>query len=81
MLCNLQSISFSHSDLDDKRLEMAKKLGANYTFKIKSRDGREVSNEILKEFGESDKTIECTGVESSITSAIYVNKNLFKNNI
>ena len=31
---------------------MAKKLGANYTFKIKSRDGREVANEILKEFGE-----------------------------
>ena len=60
---------------------MAKKLGANYTFKIKSRDGREVANEILKEFGESDKTIECTGVESSITSAIHVNKNLFKNNI
>ena len=51
---------------------MAKSLGANQTFQIKSKDGREVADEILKEFGESDKTIECTGVESSISSAIYV---------
>jgi len=51
---------------------MAKELGADMTFQIKTKDGREVADNIVKGFGESNKSIECTGVESSITSAIYV---------
>lgn len=67
------SIQFSSTvDLDETRLKMAKNLGADVTFKVTSRDGNEVAEKIVKEFGESSKTIECTGVESSIKSAIVV---------
>ena len=69
---------FNIADLDDGRLSMAKKLGADITIKIQSKDGREVAKQIESEFGESDKTIECTGVESSITSAILVSNYIYK---
>lgn len=59
-------------DLDESRLKVAKELGADTTFKITSRDGKEVAEQINKEFGNVDKTIECTGAESSIHTAIYV---------
>ena len=41
-------------------------------FKITSRNGKEVAQQINKEFGPVDKTIECTGAESSIHTAVYV---------
>lgn len=63
--------SVAITDLDERRLQLAEKLGADVTFKVSSKDGREVANDVLEKFGESDQTIECTGVESSITSAIY----------
>lgn len=64
-------------DLDEGRLAVAKKLGANMTFKITSRDGKEVAQMINKEFGDVDKTIECTGADSSIHTAIYVRMKSF----
>ena len=52
----------------------AKELGADYTVKVESRDGKEVAEKIKNDFGLADKTIECTGVESSICTGIYVSK-------
>ena len=60
------------SDLDENRLEFAKSLGADMTFKITSRDAKEVAALINREFGQVDKTIECTGAESSVQTAVYV---------
>ena len=51
---------------------MAKKLGADEIFKVESRDGKVVAEQIEKKFGLADETIECTGAESSIHTAIYV---------
>ena len=70
MLCNIiytlvYNLFFPLQDLDPTRLKMAKDLGADITFEIKTKDGREVADNIVKEFGESDKTVECTGVESA----------------
>ncbi|XP_066923109.1 sorbitol dehydrogenase-like [Clytia hemisphaerica] len=59
------------TDLDENRLKVAKELGADMTFKITSRDGREVAEQVKKEFGRIDKTIECSGAESSVHTAIY----------
>jgi len=62
------------TDLDENRLNMAKSLGADEIFKIESRDSKEVAAMIKNNFGESDQTIECTGVESSMQTGIYATK-------
>lgn len=52
---------------------MAKKLGADHTVLIESRDAREVAQKIVNTIGSHpDVTIECSGAESSIQTAIYV---------
>ena len=63
---------FMTSDLDESRLAKAKELGADYTIKVESRDGKEVAKKVMEVMGPADKTIECTGVESSIHTGIYV---------
>lgn len=70
--CGASSVAIT--DLDESRLKVAKELGADTTFKITSRDGKEVAEQINKEFGNVDKTIECTGAESSIHTAIYATR-------
>ena len=69
-----KNISFisCFKDLDENRLRMAKELGADMTHKVTSRSGKEVAEQIQEKFGSIDKTIECTGAESSIHTAIYV---------
>ncbi|XP_004207543.2 sorbitol dehydrogenase isoform X1 [Hydra vulgaris] len=62
------------TDIDEGRLEMAKKFGVDKAFKVTSRDGKEVANMIINEFGQANKTIECTGVESSIQTGIFCTK-------
>lgn len=58
--------------MDEGRLAKAKELGADYTIKVESRDGKEVAKKILEQLGTTaDKTVECTGVESSIHTGIY----------
>lgn len=62
------------TDLDENRLKMASQLGADEVFQIKSRDAKEVSDEIKNSFGQPLRTIECSGAESSIQTGILVTK-------
>ena len=65
------------TDLDENRLEMAKRLVPRVkTVKIASGVGPEgVAEDIKKALGqEAGLVLECTGVESSIHSAIYVSR-------
>ncbi|KAL4227834.1 hypothetical protein ACF0H5_013271 [Mactra antiquata] len=60
------------TDLDDKRLEMAKAMGADLTVKVTSKDPREMADIIEGCFGEKPSiTIECSGAPASIRTAIY----------
>ena len=50
-------------------------MGATYVVKVTSRDGRAVAKEIETTLGcQPDRSIECSGAESSIATAIYVRK-------
>ena len=61
------------SDLDSYRLETAKSLGADHTIQVKTRDSHELSRIITGQLNsEPDQTIECSGAEASIATAIYV---------
>jgi len=62
------------TDLDENRLKMASQLGADEVFIVKSRDGREVAEEIKKKFGQATRTLECSGAESSIQTGIFATK-------
>ena len=59
-------------DLDENRLAIAKKLGADEVFKVDCKDGKIMAEKITEKFGMVDRTIECTGAESSIHTGIYV---------
>ena len=59
-------------DLDEHRLQIAKSLGADFVFKVGGCDSKTLAKQIEAEFGMADRTIECTGAESSIHTAIYV---------
>ncbi len=48
-------------------------MGASYTLKVTTRDGRALAKEIEATMGcQPDRTIECSGAEPSIATAIYV---------
>ena len=61
------------TDLEENRLRVAKKLGADYTVTVATEDSsRAVARQIKKVLGyRVDQAIECTGAESSIATAIY----------
>ena len=60
-------------DISQNRLDVAKQMGADQTVLIESRDARAVAKNIVETMAtEPDVTIECSGAESSIQSAIYV---------
>ncbi|XP_048257308.1 sorbitol dehydrogenase-like [Haliotis rufescens] len=60
------------TDIDEKRLEFARKLGAKFTLKVTSSDPRVTAQQIEEILGEpADKTIECSGAAPSIRTAIY----------
>ena len=63
------------SDLDENRLKIAKSLGADVVFKAGGCDAKSLAKQIRDEFGMADRTIECTGAESSIHTSIYVSAN------
>ena len=50
-------------------------MGADHIVQISTRDSRELSRIIIEQLGCSpDQTIECSGAESSIATAIYVSR-------
>ncbi|KAI0318903.1 sorbitol dehydrogenase [Amylostereum chailletii] len=62
------------TDVSQPRLEIAKKLGAKYTVNALGKTPQEIAKEIVGLTGEADRpevAIECSGIESSIQSAIY----------
>ena len=72
------------TDLDENRLEMAKRLVPRVrTVKVASGVGPEgVAEDIKKALGqEAGLVLECTGVESSIHSAIYVSRSKSKESL
>jgi len=63
------------TDISANRLEMAKKLGADHTVLVTSRDALAVSKLIEETLGcRPDTTIECSGAEPSTQTAIYATK-------
>lgn len=69
----------SFPDLDASRLAVAKKLGADHTVQVTTRDSRELSRIITGQLGcEADQTIECSGAEPSVATAIYVRESLLQ---
>lgn len=64
-------------DLDENRLRVAKEMGATYTVKVTTRDSRQLAKQIVDTLGcNPDRTIECSGAEPSIATAIYVSNML-----
>ena len=67
------SFDLFHTDLDENRLRIAKEMGATYTVKVTTRDSRALAKQIVDTLGcNPDRTIECSGAEPSIATAIYV---------
>ncbi|KAG5848787.1 sorbitol dehydrogenase isoform X2 [Anguilla anguilla] len=64
------------SDLIAERLEMAKELGADFLLQVKRGDTpEELAKKVEGQLGRQPQaTIECTGVESSIQTAIYATR-------
>ena len=64
-----------YSDISESRLAIGKKMGADQIVVVDSRDARDVAAKIVDVMGaEPNITIECSGAESSIQSAIYVSR-------
>ncbi|CAA94841.1 Sorbitol dehydrogenase [Caenorhabditis elegans] len=64
------------TDLDDGRLALAKKLGADATINVKGKSLDAVKSEIITALGDQqpDVCIECTGAQPSIETAITTTK-------
>lgn len=61
------------SDIDEGRLKVAEKMGATYTVKVTTRDSRALAKNIAAVLKcQPDCSIECSGAEPSIATAIYV---------
>lgn len=67
------------SDLFPERLTMAKELGADFQVTVKRGDGpQQLAKSVEDMLGAPPHiTIECTGVESSIQTAIYVSDDYY----
>ncbi|XP_046848589.1 sorbitol dehydrogenase-like [Xenia sp. Carnegie-2017] len=61
------------TDLDEKRLKVAKDLGADHVITVeRGKTAKEVASKVKKLLGKApNKVIECTGAESSIITGIY----------
>jgi len=61
-------------DINESRLQFAKQLGASYTLTVNpTSEPRANADAIAGLFGcQLDVTIECSGAESSIQTAVYV---------
>lgn len=62
-------------DIDEGRLRVAQQMGASYTVKVTTQDNRALAKQIEETLGcMPDRSIECSGAEPSIATAIYVRK-------
>ena len=60
-------------DIVEQKLEVAKVMGADKIIKVDVKDSKKLANQIKDTMGVApDIAIECTGVESSVATAIYV---------
>lgn len=63
------------TDIDQKRLDIAKQMGADFILKVTSKVPQETASQIEDLIGEQpDVTIECSGATPSIQTAIYATK-------
>ncbi|XP_065900500.1 sorbitol dehydrogenase-like [Dysidea avara] len=63
------------TDLMEQRLEVAMAMGADQVVKVDTKDTQKLANHIRDTMGDApDVSIECTGVEASITTAIYATR-------
>jgi len=63
------------TDLSDKRLEIAKNVGADYTVNVSGKSPKEAAKTIVETLGcEPEVTLECTGFGVSIETAIWSTK-------
>ncbi|KAH3803612.1 sorbitol dehydrogenase-like isoform X1 [Dreissena polymorpha] len=63
------------TDIDEKRLVMAKEMGADCVVKVTSKDAKEVAAQVIEALGEKpDFTIECSGAPPSTRTAIFATK-------
>ncbi|KAK6758988.1 hypothetical protein RB195_016297 [Necator americanus] len=63
------------TDLDEGRLALAKKLGAEHTLCVKGMSVEQIRGEIIKSLGvEPEVTIECTGAQSCMESSILTTR-------
>ena len=60
-------------DVIEQKLEVAKVIGADQVIKVDTKDSKKLANQIKDTMGVApDIALECTGVESSVATAIYV---------
>ncbi|KAL8615952.1 hypothetical protein ACOMHN_034628 [Nucella lapillus] len=63
------------SDLDQSRLDFARKMGADHVIQVKSKEPKDTASLVEEALGEAaDVTIECSGAPPSIRTAIYATK-------
>ncbi|XP_033633795.1 sorbitol dehydrogenase-like [Asterias rubens] len=63
------------TDLDQGRLDMASKLGANHALRVDTRDPEEMARRVEEALGcKPDVSVECSGAEPSIQTGIYATK-------
>jgi len=62
------------SDVRTSRLEAAKKLGADHVLLADSRDSEAMAKKVIDMMGLANVTIDCTGVETAIRTAIFATK-------
>ena len=70
---NIRAHAPQHPDIDEGRLEVAKKMGATYTVHVTTRDTRALAHQIEETLGcKPTESLECSGAQPSIATAIYV---------
>lgn len=63
------------TDLDDRRLNMAKQLGVDFALKVNFKEPKEIAELVEQYFGDkAEITIECSGAPSCARTAIYATR-------